>query len=915
MASDDVVVESLTAALADRYAIESEIGSGGMATVYRAQDLRHDRTVAVKVLRPELAAVLGAERFLSEIKVTANLQHPHILPLHDSGEADGFLFYVMPFVKGESLRAKLDREKQLSIDEAVGIAKSVAGALDYAHRQGVIHRDIKPANILLHDGQPMVADFGIALAVRAAGGPRLTETGLSLGTPQYMSPEQAAGDREVDGRADLYSLGAVLYEMLTGEPPHSGPTVQAVMARLLTDDPRPVTELRKAVPRHVAAAVHRALEKLPADRFGKVSEFVDVVSGRLTLADMTVVDRAGASGPRPALIPRALPWALAASVGVVLIVQSFGEGGERAANTVDYVHIELDESIPMAFIGEAWGGIALPALAITPDGRSVVYAGQVGETTQLFVRSLDRYETRALAGTEGALNPVISPDGDWIVYSANNHLNKVALAGGTPIPITEANQPYGTSWAGDDRIVSITQDAGTLLLTSPFGTDVSRRFMDPRIGAYAAEPYWLPDSEWFLATCYIPFVVCAVSSETLEVRHLVAGGEAGDPDGTVIRGTNPRFVEPEYLIFSAPGSNTVMGVRFDPTTLTVLGDPVELLAGVRREGMHGALQLSVSGSGDLVYAPGEDGLRANLVWAEPEGVRDTLGFPAEIYGPYYVSPDQSRIAATLTTDVGEFELFFLDPVRGTRQRWVRRGPTGGGLLYFGGWLPDSRSAVVTIGRGDSSRLVRIDALQARGGTILWEGKGEVSAGGQAFGEDGTGTFYIAYPGGDFYPSRVSMDRLADLPPDALEAFPPMNDPLGQEYFSSQSPDGAWEIFNSDYEGQWELFARREGSDEVLKLSVDGAELGRWSPQGDGLYYRKRLDFYWVAMTGDPENPFTEPEFYLGGNFLNTPGPELSVHPDGKRLLLLEGPPSRTTTHLNYIRNWKRVLEERLGGSR
>ena len=245
----------LTTALADRYSIDSEIGSGGMATVYLAQDLKHDRKVAVKVLKPELAAVLGAERFLSEIKTVANLQHPHILPLFDSGEADTFLYYVMPYVEGESLRAKLDREKQLSVDEAVEITKSVANALDYAHRHGVIHRDIKPANILLHDNQPMVADFGIALAVRAAGGARLTETGLSLGTPQYMSPEQASGDREVDGRADLYSLGAVLYEMLTGEPPHSGPTVQSIIAKLLTDKPRPVTELRETVPGQVAATV------------------------------------------------------------------------------------------------------------------------------------------------------------------------------------------------------------------------------------------------------------------------------------------------------------------------------------------------------------------------------------------------------------------------------------------------------------------------------------------------------------------------------------------------------------------------------------------------------------------------------------------------------------------------------------
>ena len=206
-----------------------------MATVYLAQDLKHHRQVAIKVLRPELAAVIGAERFLAEIRTTANLQHPHILPLLDSGEADGFLFYVMPFVEGESLRDRLHREKQLPIDDAVRIATEVASALDYAHRHGVIHRDIKPENILLHDGQALVADFGIALAASKAGGARMTETGMSLGTPHYMSPEQAMGEREIDARTDVYALGCVIYEMLVGEPPFTGPTAQAIVAKVMTE--------------------------------------------------------------------------------------------------------------------------------------------------------------------------------------------------------------------------------------------------------------------------------------------------------------------------------------------------------------------------------------------------------------------------------------------------------------------------------------------------------------------------------------------------------------------------------------------------------------------------------------------------------------------------------------------------------
>jgi len=369
--------ERLESALAGRYKIERKLGEGGMASVYLAQDVKHERRVAVKILRPELAAVIGAERFLSEIKTTANLQHPHILPLFDSGEADRFLYYVMPYIEGETLRDKLDREQQLGVDEAVRIARDVADALDYAHRKDIIHRDIKPANILLHEGRPVVADFGIALAISAAGGGRMTETGLSLGTPHYMSPEQASADRDLSARSDVYSLGCVLYEMLAGQPPHTGPSAQSILVRILTEDPRPITDVRRSVPPNVAATITKAIEKLPADRFETAKQFMEALEDPgFTYEPSTRAVRTPAAArvvtepsTRSPGVRRWLPWAVAA---VLALIAGWGWLRPDAPPRVRRLAMVLDSA------GAAFG----PSVVISPDGSRVVYVGTDGTSSR-----------------------------------------------------------------------------------------------------------------------------------------------------------------------------------------------------------------------------------------------------------------------------------------------------------------------------------------------------------------------------------------------------------------------------------------------------------------------------------------------------------------------------------------------------
>jgi len=356
----DAPLTRLNAALAGRYTVTRIIGRGGMATVYAARDLRHDRDVAIKVLESSLAESLGAERFLHEIKTTANLRHPHILPLFDSGEAGGLLFYVMPLVEGESLRDRLEREKQFPIADALRIAAEVADALSYAHARGVVHRDIKPENILLEGGHAVVADFGIARAVSAAGGERLTQTGTSMGTPAYMSPEQAAGEADTDGRSDLYSLACVLYEMLGGQPPFSGPTAASIVRQHIAVEAPPITNLRPAVPAHVAGALQRALAKSPVDRFNPVAEF----SSAIQLASRAEPVTSNVAVTRTAAKSRRLMIGAAAA-----IVIAFGLAGAsliRARATTSH--------------GTLTGVAVLPFSDLSPDKSNAYLGDGIAET-------------------------------------------------------------------------------------------------------------------------------------------------------------------------------------------------------------------------------------------------------------------------------------------------------------------------------------------------------------------------------------------------------------------------------------------------------------------------------------------------------------------------------------------------------
>ncbi len=890
------ITSKLSTALADRYRIERHLGEGGMATVYLAEDLKHKRKVAVKVLRPELAAVLGAERFVQEITTTANLQHPHILPLFDSGEADSFLYYVMPFIDGETLRDKLNRETQLGIEEAVSITTAIADALDYAHRQNVIHRDIKPENILLHEGRPMVADFGIALAVSAAAGGRMTETGLSLGTPHYMSPEQATAEKDLTNRSDIYSLGSVLYEMLTGEPPHTGASAQAIIMKIVAEDVQPVTELRKSVPPHVAAATAKSLEKLPADRFGTAKELAEALTNQAFMLPSMEPGSVGKGAGR-SRVWSVLPWAVAATaVGIMLV-----RGPAASTDAPRSWNIALPDSFPMVFVGEGTFGLGYPALDISPDGSLIVYVGQIEGTTQLFVRPTDGFDVRALSGTTGAFHPFFSPDGQEIAFFADEQLKRIPVEGGNVSVVTEAPDAAGGSWSEDDEIVVSIQDGSAVIVVRSNGLE-PRRF-----GGFGnGSPQWLPGGEWVLQTCDLIYL-CAFVPESAERRFLTANGDAVSSlaEGDVLRGNSPRYFPNGYLVYGVPGQNVAFAVRFDPGTLTTSGQPTQVLGGLRREAFSGALHVAASLDGTLVFAGGIDAALGELVWVDGDGVEETLPFPAQLYGAFSLSPDGRRVAAPVTTGAGVRQLWFFDLQRARHQVWA------GAYNAFSASAWDSTSRFTyALFKDGENRTIRIDADAASGGDAIYEGK-EILSVWQVMSD---GRLLIGRFGLKSDLWLVDQDDLADA--NNIEEVGSLLVPLeGGEIFGALSPDQRWLTYTSNATGPYEVYALVYPIDDdprPVLLSRDGGGGSVWSPRGDGLYYRDARRLYWVPLTDSAEQPFGDPEFFAEGEYLDLPGLEYRVSPDGSRILVVRSVGKATTTTLNVVTNWFEELKAKVG---
>jgi serine/threonine protein kinase len=864
----------LATALEGHYVVDREIGRGGMATVYLARDVRHKRNVALKVLNAELGAVLGVERFLSEIQVTANLQHPNLLPLFDSGEANGLLYYVMPYVEGETLRARLEREKQLPVGEAIRIASAIASALGYAHRSHVIHRDLKPENILMHEDQPLIADFGIALAVSNAGGARITQTGLSLGTPQYMSPEQATGDRTVDGRTDIYSLGAMTYEMLVGDPPHTASTSQAIIAKLLTERPASIRSSRPSVPAHVDAAVGRALEKLPADRFSTAKEFSEALEGRGAEVLSTSYQPTPAAGSpsRTSRFREIAAWSLVAALVGFVAWQSM-----RSRDKIDAPVIRANFDLPPNVrINDVITGTTI---AVSPKGDMVAFTSVSGATFRMYVRRINELSARPLTDAAGR-NLTFSPDGRWLAYTEGNVLRKISIEGGevSTVGTTGGAVPYGLSWS-EAGTIYIGSFSGMWAIPATGGTAVffkTQEQAEMRIGK--RWPMVLPGGK---AIAY------ASGSSTSDPPHLsVITIDDRKVEQFEMLSAVPLGVLGDQLVYVSP-SGGLMAVHFDGKAYRPVGDPVQLEEGVLLEWQAGA-KASLSKSGTLAYLRGKAQFQPVMLDAGSTAPSPLIQEPGSYSTPRF-SPEGERIAITVfgptSTDIWVYNI--------PRNTFTRI--TTEGINIRPEWTPDGKGVVFISNRAGTSGIWQQPADGSGAASLLYQP--DVEPFEAIVSPDSKWLLFRTAPG-----AKQSRDILA-VPMTGERKVTPVV--VGPETESQPrfSPDGKWLAYQSNESGRFEIYVRPFPENGArIQVSDNGGTEAVWGRSGKSLYYRGLLgEVMEVNVTTGAGFSIGARKVVLNGDYLtDSSHPNWDISPTGRFLMLKRaGAESQTIV----VHNW------------
>ncbi len=895
------------------YAIERAVGSGGMATVYRALDKKHKRKVAIKVLHAEVAAVVGSKRFLQEIRITAKLQHPHILGLIDSGilgegagELAGRPYYVMPYIDGESLRQRLDREKLLPVADTIQIVKEIASALDYAHRQGIIHRDVKPENILLHDGSAIVADFGIALAVTHAGVSRLTETGTTLGTPFYMSPEQAMGERDLTARSDIYSLGALCYELLSGEPPFTGKTQQAIVARIITDEPRALNTLRRSVPPHVSASVSQALEKIPADRFATAHDFATALSNPAITpsAPMPALEESrGDAGVRGGVGTAARSnrplYAVGALAILMAVVALWGWLRPRPESPVLGYRLVFDSTEAMVA-----GGSYVTRLALSPDGSRLAYIG--GPKGQLFIRPRNQLRGSAVPGTEGLNTPFFSPDGRYVGVMADDNLTAFSLTGGPRMHVTDTLVGVaGASWGRDGFIYADGAGFERLLRVEAKPNAVPKWFTTLDTASGEFDHLWpdvLPNGKGVLFT-----VASRVKNSTLDLLSYsiaVADIPSGKHRVLVNNAKFARYAVSGHLLY-VTSDRKLMVAPFDQGSMKVTGEPALLSDGMRL-GNLGSADLTVSATGTLLYGTGGGQPSNQLVWVSRDGkVQPVDSMWKGLFRSPAVSPDGSQLAVERGSEV-----------------WIKQldgGPSlrlafEGSENTFPSWTPDGRSITYTSTASNSYDI--------------WTKKADGSAPAVRQLHMDRGVFGPVWsPDGTWLVFRTdasatgSLGSPSGLMPDILGIRPGIDSapqPLVATKFTEEapafSPDGRWLAYSSDESGEKEVYVVPFPNTSAAKwpISTRGGREPVWSHTGRELFYRDDAGNM-VAVAVQTTPTFSRSRstalFQAGAYVMRAFPPQYAVSRDDRRFLMIRPLPI-VPDEMVVVENWFQELQSK-----